>query len=113
MKHQKKEQNIIIKNVITDTDYGFCSVHFEVLKGDKSAGEYTLQACLALKKPTPASLGAKQPEHKKEVNGVECGFDWGVCGEVNDAAIKEIGFDECWKIFKRGARASGVVIVNP
>lgn len=109
LKLRKQKMDIKIIETITDTKYGFCSVHFTLAEDDK---EYTLQACLALKKPIPATVG-KGPEYKKEVNGNDCGFDWGICGDVNEAAIKRLGFDQCWQIFKRGARACGVVIVKP
>lgn len=82
-----------IKAVDFNLEAGFFWIEF-------NNGE-NLQACLMMGKRG----------YVKQLNRKDCGFDWGICGEVNQWAFDEYEADEVLAFILKHARKAGLRMV--
>ena len=83
-----------------DTDTGFACVKFL-----HSGKEYSVYACLE-----KDYFDEEKYRHyyKKTINLSDPGMDWGDCGDSNEDALEEFGYNFCLKIIKEELSKIGV-----
>lgn len=78
-----------------NTEYGFAHI--------VTSDELVIQCCL---EPRKDGKG-----FKKQIKKSDCGFDDGICGEVNAEAFKKYGVKECLCFLLTQMRRTGVKII--
>ena len=81
-------------NQIVETDMGF----FHVVTTDG----FTIQCCLEVRKDGNG--------YKKSINRNDCGYDDGICGDVNEGAFRRYGKTACLNTLLSIARKHGIKV---
>ncbi len=82
-----------IKEFDYNTDDGFAWIILE--------DESTVQCCLHQPNGTPS---------EEKIIMSDCGHDWGICGDVNEAAFKKWGENRCMKALFAKAKEAGLEV---
>lgn len=100
-KKQIEGKKMNIKSFDFDTEHGFAWI---VVEGKNEGEELTVQCCLVALYEDGEFI-----EFKEAINCSDCGYNWGICGDVNEKAFRCWGEDKCMEALFSEAKENGIL----
>ncbi len=88
-----------VLNFDYDTSHGFAWIE---IQGEADSDVLSVQCCL---------VQDSGGDHIEKIERSDCGHNWGLCGDANNAAFDYYGENRCMKELFKYAKESGIELI--